>query len=455
MKKKYDYADFFEKNFENSKVDEHEIKKFADHCPPGIILDIGAGTGRTLGFFNSHPHLLLESDPEMIKKLKNKCIKYQNAEVIQGHCPTIPMDDNSCAGIFATQSTVGEINPICVFLKEIKRTLKPNGKALLIVLNPEVFETTPIGIHYNASTENKDFSSFCNTLPVPNLGKGEYQTLVWLRGPERPTECFTVRQYFPNLNQWQILFKELGFEVLSNPDENAKQKLFTFIIRKPELQNELGFNPIVSFYNKIASEYDRFANSAEYGVPSWLTPFLKRYKNVHPTVLDLACGNGYIGRIFAEQKIKTSFIIGYDIADEMVLECEKNSSYSHVCRFNLANGLPGIKAMSIDVVTAFGLLEFIPDIDLILSDIHRTLALGGDLYCTFEATEGHDDFEVIHFGSGIEAIPHYRRSESNISNLLKKAGFAEFYIEKKLGYKSPKTGNEVYYFYVHAVRKKL
>lgn len=454
MSRPYSYPEFYLKTFSNIIDDAPSIQNFVAQCPDGPILEIGGGSGRTLGFFTSKTHVLLESDPEMLAVLEEKAKAYPNARVVQGRCPVISTPSETFGGVFAAFGTIGEINPICVTLQEIERVLVPGGYALLSALNPDQYTSPSTGIYRTASMGLKDFSLVFNTLPVTSLGTGEYQTQIWLRQPGLD-QHFTIRQYFPNLEQWIHMIEQAGLSLEMDRSKLAESVVFSFLLKKPLSKSNINKKTVATVYDSIAPKYDQFISNAEYGLRDWITSYMDRLIGINPRFIDLACGNGYIGKLLTEKRIQCSELLGYDISPSMVSECTLSNLYTRACQFDLSFGLPGVAGLTTDVVTAFGLMEFLADPTPIIGDIRRILVLGGELFCSFEAVpldSAEDQVEIYFRG---QTLVRYRRSEKSVENYLRDAGFSKISIERRQGYRSPTTGESVAYLFVHALRETL
>jgi len=452
MKTAPSYADFYSRTFIGMKADQGSIRDFTKLCPDGDILELGGGSGRTLGFITARKHILLESDPEMIEKLNKQVRNHPEGSILVGRCPPIPYPSDSLAGVFAAFGTIGEINPICLTLQEIHRVLKPGGYALISTLNPDRYQSPPLGIYRSKLHELEGFSVVSNTLAMNDLGPGEYQTHIWYREPG-VNHNFTVRQYFPSVPQWRTLIEQSGLTLMNAPDEMNADPVISLLLHKSEASLARSRTPIESIYDSIGPKYDQFIMNAEYGLPNWLGSHLDRLKGLHPRIIDLACGNGYVGKMLLERSIQPSELIGYDISQIMTQECSKVSTYSSTCRFDISQGLPGIGGLTTDVVSAFGLMEFVSDDAPVIRDIHRILVLGGELLCSFEATEGEVDEDQVEINAGSNKIRRRRRSERSVRDLLNRAGFRKIEVERRQGYRSPTTGMVVNYLYVRAVRE--
>ncbi|MGK5084443.1 class I SAM-dependent methyltransferase [Bdellovibrionota bacterium FG-1] len=456
MPKLYTYPEFYLKAFSQMTNDAATIRLFTEQCPEGDILEIGGGSGRTLGFFTSRKHILLESDPEMIQILNRKINEYPHAVILNGRCPSIPAHDQSIAGVFAAFGTMGEINPICTTLQEIERVLIPGGSALLSLLNPLTYCSPPLGIYRSNFSKIDDLSFVANTLPNAILGAGEFQTHVWVRQPGF-NQHFTIQQYFPTLNQWLILIEQAGLTLINEdtPEALNKSQVFSFLLKKSESKTIVNKKTIEVIYDTVGTNYDQFISKAQYGVSDWLAPHLKRLSKLHPRIIDLACGNGYVGRLISDNEISCSELLGYDISAVMVKECQKSGSYSNVCRFDLNSGLPGVGGLTTDIVTAFGLMEFLPDPSSVLQDIRRILVLGGELLCSFEATDPGSNDDQVEMSFDGRTVVRYRYSQQSIEQRLTEIGLSKITIERRQGYRSPTTGQSVDYLFVHAVRERL
>ena len=112
-----------------------------------------------------------------------------------------------------------------------------------------------------------------------------------------------------------------------------------------------------------------------------------RGREGRPSVLDLGCGNGRLGRCLAELWGGRLDYLGVDVSEPMLEIARGLGGGRFVCRDLLAAGsLDGLPAGPFDLVTAFGLLHHLAGFDrraALLRDAARQLAPGGLLAASF------------------------------------------------------------------------
>lgn len=456
-KQNYSYPEFFQRILPTAPDDFAEILNFTDACPPGPVLEIGAGTGRSLGIIKSRPHHLLEPDQEMVAIMRNHpSAGLSNVSIINESFPYRALESEFYSAIYMVYGTIGELNPICVCLSEMFRILQPGGCVLISAINPLTFKASSLGIYRSKACRGKlDLSEVSYTIPVRDLGEGEYQTHLWRR-EDGFSQHFTVRQYFPSIDKWLFMIKESGFELISELESLNSSSEITIKLKKPVSdRNHKTKLAIEKVYDAMAERYDEAISKASYGMEPWLSPKLNDLVGLHPRVVDLACGTGLVGDLFERKQIKFSQLIGYDISEQMVNTCVQRNIYSDVCRLDLSTGLPGVGALTTDIITAFGFLEFVPDDEFVLKDLRRALVIGGELLCTFEycPTGAKEDYVSI-VANGHE-LKRRRRSIESVKQILISSGFGITEIELRAGYRSPTNGLDVEYVFVHAKREVL
>lgn len=454
MKKKpYSYPQFFQQILDSAPDDFSDILNFIDECPPGPILEIGAGTGRTLGLIKTRIHHLLEPDPEMVSIMKGKpSDQLSNIEIINEGFPCVDLASEYYAGIYLVYGTIGEINPICVALGELYRILKPGGIVLISMINPLTFKADPLGIYRSKPFKDSlDLNEVSYTIPLHDLGVGEYQTHFWCR-ENKHNQHFIVKQYFPLIEQWLFMIREIGFEMCTSHEGLTSSQGFTIKLQKPSMKLSGPKLAIEQVYDAMALKYDEAISKASYGMEPWLAPILDEIVGLHPRIIDLACGTGMVGDLISRKHILFSQLIGYDISEQMVQICINRNIYSFVCRLDLSSGLPGVGGLTTDIITAFGFMEFVPDDRLVLRDLHRVLTIGGELLCTFEYCPSEGDDWVTIVANGQE-IKRHRRSINSVKETLASCGFSYIKIDKRPGYRSPTNGLEIEYLFVRAKRE--
>lgn len=101
----------------------------------GMVLEIGAGTGANLVFYNdSVDHLILsEPDNDMRKQLKNKISQYpnQNISINNEKAESLSIPDNSLDYVISTLVCCS-VKDLQRSLNEINRVLKPGGRYIFM-----------------------------------------------------------------------------------------------------------------------------------------------------------------------------------------------------------------------------------------------------------------------------------------------------------------------------------
>ncbi len=104
----------------------------------GTVLEVGAGTGRNIGYYPSaiQKVVLTDSSDKMLLKAKEKLSKLssdkrERYDVIVADAANLQYDDNSFDTIVDTFGLCSFDDPVAV-LKELKRVCKADGKILLL-----------------------------------------------------------------------------------------------------------------------------------------------------------------------------------------------------------------------------------------------------------------------------------------------------------------------------------
>jgi ubiquinone/menaquinone biosynthesis C-methylase UbiE len=143
--------------------------------------------------------------------------------------------------------------------------------------------------------------------------------------------------------------------------------------------------PTTTSWGSVAEWYDDLLkNDGDSFQKNVLMPNLIRI--VEPkkgmTILDLACGQGYFSRAFAQNG---ATVIGYDISKELItlaLEQEnKKKEGEEKIQFHVspADSIPFIQNESVDVVTVILALQNIENIHGVFSEASRVLKPGGKM----------------------------------------------------------------------------
>lgn len=143
---------------------------------------------------------------------------------------------------------------------------------------------------------------------------------------------------------------------------------------------------IETMFNKIAHSYDTLNHTLSLGIDKiWrkkAIDFLRKNRNSTDSVLDIATGTGDFA-ILAYKKLKPSIIIGCDISEGMMSigrqKVEKMGLSDKITFQNEDCSHLSFNDNSFDaVISAFALRNF-QDLDQCLSEMHRVLAIGGNI----------------------------------------------------------------------------
>ncbi len=207
------------------------------------------------------------------------------------------------------------------------------------------------------------------------------------------------------------------------------------------------------YYDQIAANYDHFANSAQYAVPEWITNHIKFLPEKDLVVIDLACGNGYLGKLLDSLKIKPQKMSGYDLSPNMIEEVKRTQVYTESFMCNLSEGLPSnVVSSSVDLIMAYGLFEFVKDEEKLLRDLTLVLKRKGEIWCSFEVPSTDEALETVDIIYGQLPLKKYRKSETYIRRLFEGVNLAIIEFEKKRAYVSPTSKTEVSYYFVRAYK---
>lgn len=212
-------------------------------------------------------------------------------------------------------------------------------------------------------------------------------------------------------------------------------------------------------YDEIADYYDDFVGGAEYRVPAWLIGEIEnKYgsegKKAHLTVLDMGCANGYLGRRLTEAEIMEARFFGCDFSRQMVEQCRSLGGYEAVLIHDLNHGVPIVESRVFDVVLACGCLEFLDSCDEVIRGTHRVLKTGGSALLTFEHRRPPNESDDAAGSGGARRLDARACSTEEVEALLTSHGLSIRTMQTDIGYRSPTTGGNVPYIFVHAERRQ-
>ena len=190
-----------------------------------------------------------------------------------------------------------------------------------------------------------------------------------------------------------------------------------------------------NFYNSVASNYKKLVADAKYSVPRWFqSHFPTSLKTKEIVVLDLACGPGNLGEILYDMN-ENATLYGIDISPEMIEEAKVRKIYSKLFVSDLDESLDKLKLPKLDVVLAFGFLEFIKSPQNLLENVSSLLRKNGVLLCSFELKDELSDFS--HKGS--KGLKHNTYKLSQIELFLENNNLKILKSESLIGYESTQT----------------
>jgi ArsR family transcriptional regulator len=102
-----------------------------------VVADLGCGTGHTAVALSPHVKQVIgiDNSPAMLKAAQRRIGELPNVELRRGDLEALPIDDAACdaAMLLLVLSYVGEPD---VVLRQMRRILKPGGRAVIVDLLP-------------------------------------------------------------------------------------------------------------------------------------------------------------------------------------------------------------------------------------------------------------------------------------------------------------------------------
>jgi len=160
---------------------------------------------------------------------------------------------------------------------------------------------------------------------------------------------------------------------------NFKGKLFMSEVAK-----------IAELFTESAPQYTAITEAVEYFCPKWIAQNVHQFENLRELrVLDLACGSGLNVKALSQERagIRAE---GVDVASGMLSIARATGLYEKLYNCDLNTRLSEIPSETFDLVMVFGVLLFLNDVPLCMSECSRVLKPGGTLWATFRAFEEDD-----------------------------------------------------------------
>jgi SAM-dependent methyltransferase len=457
MIKSKSYASIYNEILGGFVADFAVLKQIFDGRREKPLIELGAGTGRVLSASLNDDLILVESDPEMLMILEKSIAKStKKAMILESDVCSLPLLDSTISGAFILCSSISEFSPIYFAMSELSRVLEKGAYLVCFVLNLNFVGANNRGIrsvNYSGNKIGCSLQLFRDKNVIP------YGYQVEFRIQEDLTELtFNIKQYHLEITEWIKFIERAGFKLDRLLDGNGSEflpehsEVAAMVFRNnknAEAKDEYA-EKMKDFYNKFADNYNEITQTARYAGPSLLENFALRFADCSPKVLDLGCGNGLVGKVL-KSKGASGKVFGIDLSEKMCAEARESGYYFSVAQADLSMGLPFIESFEFDLVTAFGVMEFLPEHSNLLKCIHRLLRRGGETWLTFEkSVPGWPESGVPHPENGVVKY-HYQTPEI-LCKLLEEIGFEEISIREEFAYLSPSFNIEVNYFVVRARR---
>ena len=196
--------------------DFHIIRELTERFQNGLIVDLGAGTGRLAKAYSpENSYIFLDQSAESLQLLAEKvnCIDGLEFEIKTSNSYAIALKDSSVDLTLIVYNGIAEMRPILFTLAEVARILKAEGLLYLDMSNPEGVFTTSEGLFRfkNANTEQYSVSTetYRENLELsPNDSRFvfEYRTRGLI-------ESVTFYQTHISASNWIDIFHKLGFSI--------------------------------------------------------------------------------------------------------------------------------------------------------------------------------------------------------------------------------------------------
>ena len=196
------------------------------------------------------------------------------------------------------------------------------------------------------------------------------------------------------------------------------------------------------FYDSCSEHYDQMLEKVRYKVPTWLAKKWEGQVDEVCSVLDLACGNGNIGILLRSLGCQGE-LTGIDLSPNMVAQCIKSGIYKQVIEGDLKHGCwQTLPSASYDLILAFGVMEFLEDIERILKDIALALSANGTAWISFET--GDTDSDTPEELLKLYGFPVYHRTKDELNDLVANSGLViDKHYQIKEAYYRSYTGKHV------------
>lgn len=347
-----------------------------------------------------------------------------------------------------TNNSFAEFKDPFFALIQIHSFLKDRGIFFLMMANPDSRTDKKVEwlekekVQYRLNSFGKQHPNFFSV-------RTELEVKSSVKSGKIRKHCVFHRWY--SLNKMRDLVKSAQFRVLQSGELNNGPFYFVLAEKKKKTvkkQPSDGIKSIIRTYDNMAKDYDLVARRSKYIVPAWIQKNIEIPSAREAWILDLACGNGHIGRLF-RRKIPDCILTGVDVSEKMLHFCKRNGGYNFLLRMDINRKLPMPYAGQYEAILGFGLCDFLPHPEKLLLQIGNLLSNNGRVYLNFEKlTKKSPQYPKRSFFDSALGFTRYRYTLSDIRNLMVSHGLEIVKINILPGYQSPSSGMEIPYVLV-------
>lgn len=199
---------------------------------------------------------------------------------------------------------------------------------------------------------------------------------------------------------------------------------------------------IEEYNNLLSNKYDEITQ----GEFKWLAPIklnehIKPYIKKGVEVLDIGVETGQTSKIFIDQGLS---VIGVDLSEKMLAAAQSKLNFKKLIKYDIEQGLLNLFPQDkFDIVVAVGILEFIKNINKVLSEMKQLLKKGGVAVFTYEIYEPKNKYGIkktASLKSESKTAPEllnfmvYRKLPHEIDKALKDLSLIIIHREQFIGY---------------------
>ena len=424
------------------------------------ILEFAAGTGILKDVSDERgSFVLVEDDSDAIEAMKGVSSR-DNAQWVR--CPpwNVEVPDCSIGAVLIAQNAIRRLSPSSYCFSEAHRLLGPGGRLLTVLDDFDDADETP-----SVPSWRRWFDPHAIEMTLHRTSSDPVLVTSVLSGHPPGFHKYDFVCSVPPIARVTHIMFGLGFEVSKpvriEPEGIPASRDRPIVLMEATKRNTA---PPVKYmqardtYDELADHYDDFVGGAEYRVPAWLIGEIKgKYgtdgRKAPRAVLDMGCGNGYLGRRFAQANALKARFFGCDFSRQMVEQCRNLGGYEAALTYDLNHGVPIVESQLFDVVLACGCLEFLESCQEVIGGIYRVLKTGGSALLTFEHRPPTGRSDAASGDGSSRRLAARAYSIEEVETLLTSHGLTIRSMQTDIGYRSPTTGGNVPYIFVHAERR--